>query len=958
MLRMLFSLGFRNQLRRTRPGLIAQVENAAAAAVRAAGGKLNAGRHILSASFEEDSVGRWLDITILLEEIIKTLEKAAPELYGYTLVLCEDTPELEPEELCRLLSPPGGEGGEGGEKESPGGGGIWCAGVFEKPLSPYMIFGGKKVEGFREFKGWKTFTALSPALRFPNREKILRALRKGEGRNVLLAGREFMGKGDGLSRYYRERFGDIPALRVRFGSGGRGIFCFADAYTPEIRSFLGGGGAGVPKAALEELDALQALLFRDRLRDELSPYMAGAGRRFFRLLLETYIARMKSGSPEPVLILENLPAAAGGEAAGICVEILQSLEKGKGVLVFAACHIHGPGRAGMDTVEKDLRGWRSIFPRILKFSFEGPPRKAGDLPRDLLELAYGLDLLSRYFPPFIFPRLFEEGGLNPAMLARALDLLLLMGIIDTKEDPRPRIPNFSEYAERALGDRKEKIRFLARDRILALVASGRLRPCFNLLGILAGLGGKGSPGLILNAVRQDVLNGTWAGIEESLKDRRFEILAGKENAPALNFIFQTQRALSFAGVEEIGKVFTMAVPEEIGCPGFRAQIMANLTGYCLGKGDLAAALEMVKETMFLNQTLKDGALPAYRLFALVNMANKKVDDALEYIAFAMDQSEHQEQFDELVKASYFAAAVFFIHGNISRAERLARKAEEQAAALGNAGWADKARFLRGRFCFETGRYSRALEIFKSLLRDEGDDARRPFPKDAQAPPAGTPRPLSPRSSCYREETLSAWIYRTEVYLGKGKTGTGKKTFTSGDGLLFQAEASYLAGDYEDAVRLGEELLRRLGDPGQDFPEGDFFFTEQPDWRSGFEQCEYMLIPPKTFQTRMAAAYHSLARSRYLSSRGEREAVVGDMRHFIREGFQDDPNEAFYYYAYYRLLQEASQAQGDMNTAISIAFKRFQRRAGRVDDMEIRQSYLNDHYWNSALNRAARDCKLI
>jgi tetratricopeptide (TPR) repeat protein len=614
----------------------------------------------------------------------------------------------------------------------------------------------------------------------------------------------------------------------------------------------------------------------------------------------------------------------------------------------------------MDAVEKNLNGWGSIFPRILEFPFEGSPREIGNLPGDLLELAYGLELLSRYFPPFIFPRLFEEGGLNPAMLGRALDLLLLMGIIDTKEDPRPRIPNFIEQAERALGDRKEKIRSLVRDRILALVSSGRLRPCFRLLDILAELGGQGSAGLILNAVRQDVLNGTWAGIEESLKGNRFEMLTGEEDAPALNFIFQTQRALSFAGVEEIGKVFTMAVPEEIGCPGFRAQIMANLTGYFLGKGDLAAALETVKETMFLNQTLKDGAVPAYRLFALVNLANKKIDDALEYIAFAMDQSEHQEQFDELVKASYFAAAVFFIHGNISKAERLARKAEEQAAALGNAGWADKAHFLRGRFCFETGRYGKALEIFKSLIKDEENDARRPSPGDAQAPSAGTLRPLSPQSSCYREETLSAWIYRTEVYLGKGKTLTGEKTFTSVDGLLFQVEASYLAGNYKDAVRLGEELRRRLGGPGQDAPEGDFFFTEQPDWRSGFEQCEYMLIPKKTFQTRMAAVYHSLARSRYLSSGGEREAAAGDMRHFIREGFHEgpDPNEAFYYYAYYRLLQEASQAQGDMNTAISIAFKRFQRRAGRIDDMEIRRSYLNDHYWNSALNRAARDYKLI
>jgi tetratricopeptide (TPR) repeat protein len=310
----------------------------------------------------------------------------------------------------------------------------------------------------------------------------------------------------------------------------------------------------------------------------------------------------------------------------------------------------------------------------------------------------------------------------------------------------------------------------------------------------------------------------------------------------------------------------------------------------------------------------------------------------------MDQAEQLEQFDELVKASYFAAAIFYIHGNIARAEGLARKAEEQALALGNSGWADRALFLRGRFCFETGRYGPALEIFKSLVRDEGEGLRG-------------------ASARHREETLAAWIYRTEAYLGKGKNAgprTGPEPGASGDGLLFRLEAACLGGRYEEAARLGEGLLGFLRASGGNIPEEDFFFTEQPDWRSGFEQCEFIIIPRKLFRTRLALVYYSLARSRLSVSGGEREAVIGDMRPFLREELQGglDPQDPFYYYAYYRLLQEASQPQGDMNTAISIAFKQLQRRAGRIDDMEIRQSYLNNHYWNSALGRAAREYKLI
>jgi hypothetical protein len=42
----------------------------------------------------------------------------------------------------------------------------------------------------------------------------------------------------------------------------------------------------------------------------------------------------------------------------------------------------------------------------------------------------------------------------------------------------------------------------------------------------------------------------------------------------------------------------------------------------------------------------------------------------------------------------------------------------------------------------------------------------------------------------------------------------------------------------------------------------------------------------------------------------------------------------------------------------MAFKRLQRRASRIDDIEVNRAFLTRHYWNGALSRAAREHKLI
>jgi hypothetical protein len=936
---MLFFLRFRSQLRRTRPGLVADLDDAAARAAVDAGGRLVNSRRGVSAVFsEEKPAGRWLDLLILFETVHGALEKNAAELYGHALILGRGISESEAGELCRALS------------ASPlrGYTGIWCSRDIQKNLAAYGVFENspdKVFKGYVELKQFKKHEARACETLFPYREKIKRALVQGGEKNTVVLGPEFTGKRDGVYRYCAGLLGKIPPLAIRFGAGGTGLACFADALSPEIRSFLSGSSAGtpVPLETLKELENLWGLLFRERLREEMSPYMIETGRRFLRILLLAYGSAARFPA---VIIIEN-PEAAADEGVLVFNEVFNSLEHKGNYLVFAVADTPGG---------ENLKNWNLTYSRMLKYSAEDcPVREQPDLSGDLWEIAYGIALLGRYFPACLFEELFEEEGIHRQVYRRALEMLAAGGVVDMAADPRPRIPDFISRAEEVLGGKKDVIRALVRNRLLAWVDSGRLRPCFNLLRILSELGGEGGAAVALKSLRGDIFNGTCGGIEDAVRRRYFDRLTGTKhakgvaqdvaqcNAQSFLWVYKTLKALASGGVREIRAAFSGAPPQHTEYPGLRSQILANRISFSLGTRDIAAASRAAKEAMLLNQELKGGAAASYRYFSLVNLSERRLDDALEYISFAMEQAEKTESDDELMISAYFAAGVQVLYGNFSRAERFTLKAEEAAEKLGHIEWAERARFLRGKIRFETGYYADALGIFNSLAGQSGGNAASPSLKPG---------------------TIASWTARAACFLNGGKGGFPSAAFREKpcpDGPLFKIEAACLAGDCREAENLAEKWRASSFESGSaNSIDDDFLFTEQPDWRSGFAQCELMLIPARLFRSRFVSVYQALARSRLETSREEKEGLADNLRQLLREDLlaNTDPNEVFYLYAYYRILKETGAAQVDLNTAVSMAFKRLQRRAGRIDNADARQTFLTRHHWNGALSLAAREYKLI
>jgi hypothetical protein len=925
MIQMLFFLRFRSQLQRTRPALVTALDDAAARAVANAGGELVNSRRYLSASFSgEKPAGRWLDLVMLLESVHKALEKNASEFYGHALILGQDIPESEAGGICRSLS-------AAPFREYTG---IWCSADIQKHLASYGVFDNsvsRTFKGYGELRSFKKFDAIPPETAFPYRKKIGQALSQGEGKNTIVAGPRFIGKRDGVYHYCAGLLGAAPPLTIRFGSGGRGPVCFADALSPEVRAFLSGPSAAapVPVETLGELENLRRLLFQERLREEWSPYMAAEGRRFLRTLLLAYRRAVKSPA---VIVIEN-PEAASDEGAAVFHEVYNSLEDKRLCLVCAVSDTPGGETA------KNLS---AIFPRMLKYSdegFSGP--KIPELPGDLWEIAYGIALFSRYFPAYLFEELFEEEGIHPLVYRRALEMLAAMGAADPG-DPRPRIPDFIRRAEEMLGGKKEAIRGLVRNRLLSWVDAGKLRPCFNLLRILSELGGEGGDAVVLKSLKEDIFNGTCGGIEEAVRERYFSRLSGAKNARSLLWVYRTLRALVSGSAPEIREAFSEAPPQDAEYVNLRSQILANKISFNLGVRDIAAASRTAKEAMLLNQELKGGAASSYRYFALVNSATQGLDDALEYISFAVEQAEKAKLNEELILSAYFASGLLLLYGNLSKAEHFSLKAEEAAAAIGRPGWARRARFLKGRIRFETGYYADALEIFDSLAGQSGGTA--PLP----APEADLP---------------AAWAGRAALFLNRGKNGAfaaPPRENPSPDGRLFAIEAACLAGDYGRTEDLAEKWRAAPGEPPFEGAGEDFLFTEQPDWQSGFSQCESLLIPGRRFRNRFVSMYQALARSRLETSREGKEALVDTVQRLLREDLlvNTDPNEVFYLYAHYRILKETGAAQVDLNTAVSIAFKRLQHRASRIGSDRARQTYLTRPFWNGALSLAAREYKLI
>jgi tetratricopeptide (TPR) repeat protein len=902
MVQVFFSLRFQSQLRRTRPKLLRTLERTIVDAIEGYGGKVRIEHKLISASFDSNTIGFWLDILCVVEIIKNALERASSELYGHICIIGRDIPEEDVPVITRALP------------SDLWGTGIWCAPGICDALASFIHFdealtgdGENLIAGYAQIRVIREFGVSAEERRreADNSEKVRHYLKQGSSRNTVIVGEENIGKREGLYQHCKDKMDGFAPLVIRFHQYGQNtISGFVDALSPEIKKVL------ERSEALAELENTGEVLSRERLRDELSDFIVKRSEKYFSLLLDAYRSAAEKYGVRPALILENIQYA-DPMVRLIIMGIYFSRPSKERIHIYGTC-----------TNLKALDPWEELFPRIIKFTPEKSKEiSMPELPRDLWEMAYCCALFSRYFPSFLLSRLFQEEGKNPAMIEKSLDLLSRLQINNN---------SLMDQAAEILGERAEAVRRVVRDRLLAWVGEFRLKSCFTLISALSDLGGGANENLILDAICGDILNGTYRGIEKAIEDGSFASIVGEEREKALLVIVKTQIALTHGSREEIKEAFKDPFPgaKLSNYPGFRARMYVNSATHYLGIGDNLLAADSVKKAMLLTQNENSGRGLAhiYRLFSLVEFAGHHLSDAIDYFTFAVENAEKSEDYAELGISAYYAASAHFIFGNISKARRLAAQAREAVFKAVLPGWVDRSRFLEGRLCFETGRYQDALDIFKDLEAHYLGTGTEEF-----------------------KQTLAAWIYRANIYLhNAGVSHSGGL-----DAQLFEMEGAFLTGEYRKALELIKELEKT------DLSER-FIFIEQPDWRSGFCQCELLLFSLEDLWDRMIHTYRALAVCHM--SGGEacnREETIQEMQRIMREDLPEtDPSDAFYFYAYYRILKRTGAPEVDLNTAISIAFKRLQRRASRIDDSETKRFFMSFHYWNSSLTMAAKEHKLI
>ena len=891
------------------------------------GGKINGGRHCQVALYDEQKLGFWLDILHLIETVQNILYREKSDLYGYALLIGRNFQE-KPEDLCRFLALGPHEGGVFLDREAKSALSAYLD--FERidTWSPHSQNRWKAdVETLSMVKNFKSFLLPEEQI-FPLRDTIIKAIEQGQGRNTLILGPSFTGKRDGIYHYIKKvsggephpsgsagNTGAFPPLIVRFGTGG--INPLTSAWNDQIQALI--TEAAVEKQEIiTDISLLYKFLFAERLREELSPFMIEKGSHYFSLLLDAYVKAALKKKAVPVLILENIHLAEK-EAAQIIKDLFTDTKTSQKLLVLGACDA--------ETEDTDLKYWETVFTRIIKLKTDNYSPAPVQMTPELWEITYYFSLLDRCFPSDLFPNLLEEEGKNKAVISRAFSLLSSLGVIDTPSDPRPRIKDFNTKAEAALKERKNLIRQMAAKRILFWVEQKKLNPCFSLLVLLAELSGREclTDELFLNSMYADLSMGIYQQIEDSCNSGSFRNIANKEKAEIFKYIYKTMRTLLRGTEDEIKTAFIDPLPECSAFPVLKAQILANLSCYHLGQRDIRPALETIKEAIQVSQRQNNFCLSqSYRLFSLINLSRKQSNETNDYLDFAMENAKKNGNSHELGISGYYAAVSQFLFGNISKAIRLTQMANENSLAAGHPDWADRCRFLEGRLSFEIGNYREALEIFEDLWKK----------------PAGGMNPE-------KDRLLASWVYRARVFFQNPLT---QKPSNGGyDADLFEIEAAYLAGNFQKAVELSGNLTNL-------HIEQNFQFTEQPDWRSGFAQCELLYFSRLEIWNRMIYAYHSLSLCRISSG----EEALYNMQRILRDEqlSEMDPMDPFYFYAWYRILEETGAGQVDINTAVSMAFKRLQRRASRIDEIETRRKFLFQPHWNSALNVAARELKLI
>jgi tetratricopeptide (TPR) repeat protein len=918
-------LKFHRQIKRTRPEVFSFLEKAIVEQASTSGAKVRQEQRFMIASFDENSLAITLDLLLLVEKIRSATASVSANIYGWTAAIFRGSAGDDLPMLFRSFPVNTGDG-SGGENSL---GGIWCHDSLREELEQFVQFGTTLhfeqrfplilAEGFAPIESIRHIK--KPGLRFPLRKKIIPILEEKRFENCLIAAPPFSGKSDSVEFFAGLLQNDFPPLIIRFGEECAGLACFSASLDGNVQNLL---KVHISATEMRDILSLRSVINRYFLGRQIFPYLFENTQNFFATLLAAYYKAADNLNKIPVIILENIHNASA-QAAKIFFSALNTIPEKLPATILGT------------SIAKKLTGeWQNLFKHIFSIQPSETVQQCAEivpeLPRPLWEIVYILCLFRKHFPYNELKTLFYEEGKNELFCERVFFMLEEYGVARSKEDPKILFPNLEKIASNILGGKSIFIQNIVSNRLCVWVSSGRLKNTFDLMAVLHELGKDIDDRLLLDSILNDVTSGTFLCVKKNIKNGRFAHICGENRAVSLRYIFEMLKVLLFGNEKEVKNVFAAVEGKQKSqksqIPLYQAEESSITALYRLGINDKPAAMEAAKKSVLFSQdSPKFGSLSrVYRIMALVNLSQGRLSDAMDYITFATDNAEKNGDHDELALSGYYASGIYFLFGNISKARRLIDLSAKSASISGRMQWFKRSVFFTGRIMFETGNYVQALSLFENLLIK-----------------------MDEKSETAAYQTVCAWIYRCKIYSGSAVFAEPIKDTL--DFSLFEIEGFYFAGDYENVIKKADVFMKNIPGPA-------FQFIEQTDWSSGFTGIEFIFFDKRDFIVRFITAYRNLSLCRI--KKQNMTDNIHNMEYLMRnERFTNsDSNDPFFFYAYYCVLAEIDAPEVDKNTAISMAFKRLQSRASRIDDLDTKRNFLNMPFWNKALYQAAKDHKLI
>lgn len=965
MVQIVCSIRYHSQLSRIRADVLKRLENDIKKTIVSSGGtfSFSAGKYV--GKFDDSITGFWLDATTTLECIQKAFSDADRELFGRVCIIMKDEGNRQMQDILRTLA----------NEECPSG--IWCERCLAGNLKSFVSFGSG--EEWLPLLNFSYFSDIFEQRSWWERVKSTEIVRNGLTDNkashaMLVCGPDFSGKQYVIRELLKEKLKEFPSFNLRFGTGSCFFASIADACSNSFLKVLDTRASESWLNKKDEYTRLIRIAKQKRFSNELSTAFKINFKEFLSNCIQMYAEHAEASGVASFLVLENVQALEKEQLVFISEAAAKTVEAGK-IRILASTNdaasasilkMFSPytvylDMLGLGECQEMARYWRQILniettknndalelsrlaenggiPAVYRAAIgweqdsKGRPRKMH--PRcsvDLVEFAYALDIATKYVPSQKLAQLFIHEGKSDLSWKRALKELFALGLILSEENPQGAFGNFSNIMEKILGDRAAIIRSMVRDGLLRELKRGELVPSYGLLKVLESLGDECGDSLALESIENELHQDTLVEIRKDMTSGEFTKVVGQTRSKILAYIVRVRSALnSRVGDEQLPwyleQAFSAVVPSEYPSVRYEASVMLDLAAYSYSREAIPECAKRAKDAMILLQNIPDGKgiSRAYRQLGLAELASERLSESMDYFRFASESAESRGDFYELILDNAYTAIAQFIHGNLSLAEQYGRSVRERSAIVYAVTWDRWIQFFNGRLLFECGRYREAGLLFQKLL-EECPDAEHSAER----------------------RTLFAWAYRARLY-SRSLSLENTDYEADGDLGLFTVEERYFAGEYRQALELAESLLVREKAPL-------FSSPEQPDWTSGFSMIENRCIRGENVRKKLLRVYKDLC----LLGLNEKSEACEDLRCMIREErlSELDPHDPFYFRAYRIALHETNAPAVDQGTILSLAFKRLQRRASRIDDVELKRSYLTLPRWNASLFADAKANNLI